>query len=105
MLRIAIESVLGCTLDGGRAIRVRPCIPDEWDGFELTYRLPGRPTSYRIEVQNPQRSSAAVVAVTIDGADAPVDGGAARVPLADDGAAHHVVVRLGPATAAPAASK
>jgi len=105
MLRITLESVLGCTLDGGRALRVRPCIPDAWDGFTLTYRLPDRRTAYRIAVENPDRCAAAVIECRLDGAPAPVADGAARVPLAADGAVHQVVVRLGPATADPSASK
>ena len=105
MLRITIESVLGCTLDGGRALRVRPRIPDAWDGFKLTYRLPDRRTVYRISVENPEHCAAAVVACTLDGAIVPVDDGSARVVLATDGAEHQVFVRLGAATAAPSASK
>jgi hypothetical protein len=60
---------------------------------------------YRLAVENPDRSAAAVVSCTIDGVTAVVDGGAAHVPLAADGAMHQVVVRLGAATAAPSASK
>jgi len=105
MLRVTIESVLGCTLDGGHTLRVRPCIPDAWEGFRLTYRLPDRRTVYELAVENPERCAAAVVGVTIDGVAATVADGAARVPLAADGAAHQVVVRLGAASAAPAASK
>ena len=52
-----------------------------------------------------QQRKGRFVGVTIDGVAATVSDGAARVPLAADGAVHQVVVRLGEATAAPSASK
>jgi cyclic beta-1,2-glucan synthetase len=105
MLRVIVESVLGCMLDGGRWLRVCPRIPDAWAGFRFRYRLPDRRTVYEVAVENPDRCAAAVLAATLDGTAVAIVDGAARVPLAADGAVHQVVVRLGAATAAPAASK
>jgi cyclic beta-1,2-glucan synthetase len=105
MLRVTLESLLGCRLEGGRWLRVRPRIPDAWGGFRLTYRLPDRRTVYEVAVENPAHCAAAVVGVTVDGTAGAIVDGAARVPLAADGAVHQVVVRLGAATAEPAASK
>jgi cyclic beta-1,2-glucan synthetase len=105
MQRVAVESVLGCTLEAGRWLRVRPSIPDEWPGFRFVYRLADRRTLYQVAVENPDGCSEAVREVTLDGAACAIESGAARVPLAADGGTHQVVVRLGAATAAPAASK
>ena len=105
MQRVALESVLGCTLDGGRWLGVRPCVPDEWPGFRVVYRLPDRRTVYKVTVENPDGCSEAVCRATLDGSVCAIEAGTARIPLAADGGEHQVVVRLGPATAAPAASK
>src|SRR5207244_4039409 len=35
MFRVALESVLGVTLEGGDTLRVAPCIPDTWSGFKV----------------------------------------------------------------------
>jgi cyclic beta-1,2-glucan synthetase len=105
MQRVALESVLGCTLEGGRWLRVRPCIPDQWPGFRVVYRLPDRRTVYKIVVENAAGCSEAVRDATLDGAACAIEAGAARIPLAADGGEHQAVVRLGPATAAPVASK
>jgi cellobiose phosphorylase len=102
MLRVAVESVLGVTLEDGRRLCVRPRIPDAWPGFTLVHRLPDGRTRYDVEVENPDGVAAAVRAVTIDGAAGAVVHGAAIVLLAPDGAAHRVVVTLGAEIASPA---
>ena len=48
MYRIWIEEVLGFQLRGDR-LTVAPVIPDEWQGFEITYRH--RPHDYEISVR------------------------------------------------------
>jgi cyclic beta-1,2-glucan synthetase len=95
MYRVALESVLGFTVEDGKRILLRPCIPDDWPEFRLRYRLPGGKTHYEITVENPGRRAEAVRTVTIDGAPGIVEEGAARVPLVDDGAIHRVSVALG----------
>jgi cyclic beta-1,2-glucan synthetase len=92
MYRVALETMLGFELLGDR-LRINPRIPAEWNGFELDYRR-GRAT-YRIKVENPERSGRGVRTIEVDGAPAS-DG---LIPLADDGAAHLVRVVLGPANA------
>ncbi|MDH5567702.1 MAG: hypothetical protein OEY15_13650, partial [Myxococcales bacterium] len=66
-----------------------PCIPRAWPGFEMVYKH--RSARYDIAVENPQGVSRGVASVTLDGEAL----GAARVPLADDGAVHKVRVVLG----------
>jgi cyclic beta-1,2-glucan synthetase len=94
MLRVALESILGLELVEGYTLRLRPCIPDEWPGFHLHYRLPDGEAVYDIEVRNPDGDAERVVAVTIDGVPGPVENSAACIPLLRDGKSHRVVVTL-----------
>ena len=95
MLRVALESVLGLRLVGGRALVLRPCVPDDWPGFSLAWRVPGSAESYEFRVRNPHGSSAEVVSASLDGAPLPVTAGMLRVPLALDGRPHRIEVELG----------
>jgi cyclic beta-1,2-glucan synthetase len=95
LYRVALESVLGVTLHEGRELRLKPCIPDDWPRFRVRYRLSDRKTVYDIEVVNPDRHSETVRSVVMDGIAGAVEHGAARIPLAADGATHRVTVTLG----------
>ena len=94
LLRVMLESILGLELIEGHSLGLRPRIPDDWLGFHLRYRLPDNEAVYEIEVCNPNRRAAQVVAVEIDDRPGVIDGGAARVPLFRDGNTHQVVVKL-----------
>src|SRR6185295_939155 len=94
MYRVALESVLGLTLEDGKTLRLRPRVPDAWPGFRVALRLPDG-TRYEVEVANPGGDASAVVAVTVDGKAWRVEDGVARIPLARDGAMHGVTVTLG----------
>ena len=95
MYRVAIESVLGFRLEGGDTLRLKPCVPDAWPEFAITYRLPDERTRYEIRVRNPTRNAATVTAVTVDGKSGMVENGSARIPLVRDGCLHRVDVLLG----------
>jgi cyclic beta-1,2-glucan synthetase len=96
MYRVALESVLGVTLEHGDTLVVRPCIPDDWPGFTLTWRPPGKEnTVVEVVVRNPDACSAAVVHATLDGAETTVSDGAAHVPLPDTAGTHRLEVLLG----------
>ncbi len=95
MIRVTLESILGMHLSGGKTLVLKPCIPDEWEGFTIQYRLPGEATRYEIRVGNPSRSAGAPISGTIDGLPVPIEAGAVEIPLIHDGGAHHVVVVLG----------
>jgi cyclic beta-1,2-glucan synthetase len=84
MYRIWIEEVLGFRLRGDW-LTMAPVIPDQWDGFEITYGH--RSATYEIAVM--RRPGNGIVA-EVDGrefADAPI-------PLRDDGVTHKVTVWL-----------
>ncbi|MFZ1640335.1 MAG: glycosyl transferase [Candidatus Contendobacter sp.] len=95
MLRVALESILGLELVEGHTLRLRPCIPDEWPGFCLRYRLPDGDAVYEVEVCS-DGGAARVATVEMDDAPGVVRDGAACVPLFRDGKTHRVVVTLRP---------
>ncbi len=97
MLRVLLESILGLELVEGRVLRLRPCIPDVWSGFQLHYRPPDHCAVYAIEVNNPDRNAARVVAVLLDGAPGTLEEGVACIPLLGDGRTHRISVTLGAA--------
>jgi cyclic beta-1,2-glucan synthetase len=95
MYRVALESVLGFTLQGGHTIRMQPVIPSSWPGFTIRYRLPDGATGYAISVVNEAAGADAVVASgTLDGAPVPLQDGAALVPLRADRGMHRVDIVL-----------
>jgi cyclic beta-1,2-glucan synthetase len=95
MYRTGVESLLGLTIEDGRLLRVKPCIPDSWPGFRIKYRLPDRKTVYDIEVENPSGRADNVVSATIGAVAVPVDKLGARIVLRRDNKLHKVKVVLG----------
>ena len=73
MYRIWIEEVLGFRLRGDM-LTIEPAIPDDWPGFEISYRYGS--TLYRIQVRR---------------SDAPAS---QTIRLIDDGAAHDLVIEI-----------
>jgi cyclic beta-1,2-glucan synthetase len=90
MYRVGLESILGFRLQGATLL-IEPCVPKAWPGFEIAFRY--RSSRYDIAVENPNGVSRGVVRAELDGEALP--GPQARIPLADDGATHHVLVVLG----------
>ncbi len=95
MFRIAVESVLGLTLVNGEAVRLKPCIPDGWPGFEMDYRIPGGEAVLEVRVANPSGCSRTVVKAVLDGREVPVKGGAVSVPCRGLTGRHRLEVTLG----------
>jgi cyclic beta-1,2-glucan synthetase len=95
MQRAGVESILGLTIEAGR-LRLDPCIPRSWPGFEISVRH--KSARYEIKVENPDGVQRGVARAWLDGGEIPV--APLRVELADDGATHHLLVWLGPAPAA-----
>lgn len=89
MVRVALEGLLGFRIEGTH-LRVDPCIPRHWAGFDIAFRHAS--TRYRIKVENPHGACRGVVAASLDGASM-VPG--APIALIDDGADHLLLVTLG----------
>jgi cyclic beta-1,2-glucan synthetase len=83
LYRIGLEAILGLHVRGDR-LTVAPCVPDEWPGYEITYRY--KSATYQIAVER-----GGAPGVWLDGSA--VEGGEVR--LADDGRTHAVRVVLG----------
>ena len=94
MLRVALESVLGVSLEGGDTLLVRAAIPGAWPGFRVRLRPWGRRGCYDIEVTNESTEAAQVAEVSLDDENLSPRDGVARVPLSDDGLDHRVKVRI-----------
>jgi cyclic beta-1,2-glucan synthetase len=88
MYRVGMSEILGFNKKGSNLI-INPCIPDDWPGFEITYRYGD--SKYRIEVKNPQKVQQGVKSIILDGRQ--LD--ASFIPLTDDGKPHHIVVTMG----------
>jgi len=90
MQRAGVEAILGLRLRGD-TLELNPCIPKSWPGFSATLRY--RSARYQIVVENPGGVSRGIAFAEANGMAiimTPV-----RVRLLDDGATHHVLVRLG----------
>lgn len=94
MYRVAVESVLGLTVEEGASLLLRPCIPTSWPGFSVRYRVPRHETTYTITVRQAQPRPAHTIA-DLDAQPLAVAEGALRIPILRDGAEHRVDVRLG----------
>jgi len=64
LYRVALEAILGFRL-AGDTLRVEPCVPPGWPGYEITYRHGS--ATYRVRVDNPAGTGRGVVSVTLDG--------------------------------------
>jgi cellobiose phosphorylase len=88
LYRVALEAILGFHREGS-TLRLDPCIPRGWPGFEINYRY--RATTYWVCVDNSAGTGRGVRSVVLDGRALP----AGSVPLSDDGKPHEVHVKLG----------
>jgi cyclic beta-1,2-glucan synthetase len=89
MYQAGIEWILGFRLRGTE-LRLDPCIPATWPGFQIRFRY--HTTTYEIVVDNPHAVSRGILSAELDG-DLVPDG--ASVALHDDGATHRLRVVLG----------
>jgi len=81
MYRLIVESLLGLKLEAGR-LRFAPVLPDDWEGFSLSYRH--RDTWYRIELRH--STAGTLGTVWLDGVAQPEG----YITLVDDGREHSV---------------
>lgn len=88
LYRVGTEAILGIRrVPSG--IRISPCIPPSWPGFEAELR--GADGVLRLKVENPDGVCGGISRVELDGET--LDD--AVLPLPSDGAVHSAVVRLG----------
>ena len=78
----------------GRRLEIRPCVPDEWPSYRVTYRLPGERTRYEVTVRRDAAGGSVVREARLDGEPLPVRPDRALVPVVHDGAAHVVEILL-----------
>jgi cyclic beta-1,2-glucan synthetase len=94
MYRVAIESILGFSLQGGNTLRLAPCIPDDWPGFTLRYTLEDG-TQYQIEVVNPNGDARTVRSATLDGAAIASNPQGVAIALSRDKQPHQLRIVMG----------
>jgi cyclic beta-1,2-glucan synthetase len=89
MYRVGVEAILGVTLHRG-ALRIDPCIPRGWKGYQITYRTDT--AELHINVENPEGVSRGVRRVEVEG----VEQADLLIPLKGVSGVHSVRVILGP---------
>nr|MBA3486586.1 cyclic beta 1-2 glucan synthetase [Lysobacter sp.] len=92
MYRLIVESLLGLQREGN-TLRLAPCIPADWPGYEMSYRF--GESIYRIEVF--QLEPGAPSRLTIDGREQ----SQMTIPMMKDGTAHVVQAWIARPTGAP----
>jgi cyclic beta-1,2-glucan synthetase len=101
--RVALEDILGVKREGDH-LRILPCIPSTWDGFQVELTLP-EGIQLSIRVRNPHGVTTGIAECRLDGID--VDPSAiplgpqelGEVPDGEDGVArgsHQIEVVMGP---------
>jgi cyclic beta-1,2-glucan synthetase len=90
LYRAGLESILGLHVEGAE-LRLKPCIPPAWPGFEIRYQF-GRST-YEIFVKNPSHVSSGIAQIQVD-VQTIIDP-SLPVTLVDDGLPHSINVVLG----------
>ena len=91
MYRVGMESILGFS-QHGEFIRINPCIPPQWPGFEMTLRKGG--ATWDIRVSNPEKVSGGVRKLVLDDETIDFEKGG-QIPFKDDQKAHVVWIVLG----------
>jgi cyclic beta-1,2-glucan synthetase len=90
LYRAALEWLLGVSVRGA-TLRLDPCIPKSWPGFDISLRY--RSARYLIAVENPNAVCRGVSLAELDGAA--LRQAADPIPLSDDGTTHRVRIVLG----------
>ncbi len=87
--KAGLEFILGFKKRGDM-IYINPCIPNYWEGFQISYKY--RSTKYRIKVDNPDKVSSGVNYITLDGTKVKTEG----IKLINDENEHEITVIMGP---------
>ncbi len=95
LYRVGVESVLGLSLLHGTQVRLKPCIPAEWPGFSLRYRLPTGGTLHIEAQRQPASTGSQVLALTLDGVALPPQNQQAEINIEQSAGDHHLQVLIG----------
>jgi cyclic beta-1,2-glucan synthetase len=90
MFRAGTENILGLRR-AGSWLHLEPCIPNGWQGFEITVRK--KSARLHITIENPTAVSRGIASARLDGTlltERPL-----RFELADDGRLHELAITLG----------
>ncbi|MEO7149597.1 MAG: glycosyl transferase family 36 [Rhodanobacteraceae bacterium] len=90
LYRAGMETLLGFRLRGA-SLRLDPCIPKAWPGFDIAFRY--HSSCYTIRAENPQGVCRGIVSVELDGSK--LKDASVAIPLADDGVQHRIRIVLG----------
>ena len=88
MYRLGLEGFLGLKKRGDR-FEVDPHIPRNWPDFRITYRF--GPSTYEIQVQNPDHVQQGVQHVSLNGQTLPDK----VIPLSQEGGSYTVLILMG----------
>lgn len=88
LFRAGLESILGVRIKGAR-LRIDPCIPATWPGFQLSLRI--RDARFKVSVDNPDGVSSGVACAVFDGTG--IGSGPADIPI--EAGDHHIELTLG----------
>ncbi|NLY43378.1 MAG: glycosyl transferase [Clostridiaceae bacterium] len=88
MYRVGIEHILGLKKKGDRLI-IDPCIPKEWDYYEMEYKYGD--TQYVMRVKNPKHVNKGVQSIMMD--KNAIEN--YEIPLIDDKKTHFIDVTMG----------
>ena len=91
LYRAGVEWILGLRREGD-ALRIAPAIPASWPGFRATLRH-GKAAYHIVVEKRADEAGVTVTELVVDGKAQ--DAAEARIPFVDDGAEHHVTVKLG----------
>jgi len=100
MVRAGLEGILGLRREGA-FLRVEPCIPADWPGFEATVEFAGG--RCEIVVENAGADALPGVRALLDGWPIDIGGDGVRVPL--DGHPHRLLLEIGPLAGAVQAAR
>jgi cellobiose phosphorylase len=87
MYRLGIERLLGINLLADH-LKLNPCIPSDWNRYQINYRF-GK-SMFHIRVENPNGGTCDVEYIELNGKKI----SDFKIPLEDDGKVHEIVVMM-----------
>ena len=85
--RFALEGILGLNLTDGR-LRIGPCLPPEWNGYEAKVRRDGGVLNIRVE--NPNSIVGGKLELTVDSEVHPES----EIEFPESGAERNVIIQI-----------